>query len=420
MVLLMAALDSNNDYVTIDKCRICDSLDIQEILNLGFQPLANNLREILDKSIEKKFPLILVRCKACTSIQLSVNVNPKLMFQEYLWVTGTTETARKHCEVLAQEVIKWTKNSAEVLEIGSNDGTLLREFRKLTSGKIHGVDPAKEISDSARTNDINIHADFFNLRFAIDFVKDFGKVDIVIARNVLSHVPDLIDVIKGIDKLLLEDGIFIVEFHEASRILNEIHYDSIYHEHTFYHSIRSMTEAQSKVGLIPFDIMESPISGGSFVLVSSRITKKPSQGLLEAIERENSLGVLNEDAWLNFAKLAAKNLEDINEFLVSNSKRKIRAFGASARSSTLMNAIGERAKGLEAIADNNPLKWGKLSPGNHLKIDSPKTVIQSDTEIVFICPFNFEGEIVKYLREEMNWHGDVFLPLPGQPRVYAI
>ena len=85
-----------------------------------------------------------------------------------------------------------------------------------------------------------------------------------------------------------------------------------------------------------------------------------------------------------------------------------------------MNAIGEKAKGLEAIADNNPLKWGKLSPGNHLRIDSPKIAIQSDTEIVFICPFNFEGEIVKYLRDELKWHGEVFLPLPGQPRAYAI
>jgi SAM-dependent methyltransferase len=416
----MTVLDINEDCVTIDKCRICDSLDIQEILNLGLQPLANNLRDILDDSTEKKFPLILVRCGECTSIQLSVNVNPRLMFQEYLWVTGTTETARRHCAILAEEVMKYTNDSAAILEIGSNDGTLLREFRKLSKGKIHGVDPAKDISDAARTSNIDIHADFFNLRFAIDFEKNLGKVDIVIARNVLSHVPDLIDVMKGIDKVLSEEGIFIVEFHEASRILNEIHYDSIYHEHTFYHSIRSMTEAQSKVGLIPFDIMESPISGGSFVLISSKTTRKPTQRLLNAIERESSLGVLNEAAWLTFANLANKNLQDINHFLESNSKRKIRAFGASARSSTLMNAIGERAKGLEAIADNNPLKWGKLSPGSHLKIDSPKNVIQSDTEIVFICPFNFEDEIVKYLHDEIHWHGDVFLPLPGQPRIYKI
>jgi hypothetical protein len=162
----MAASDLNNDCVTIDKCRICDSSEIQEILDLGIQPLANNLREIADRSNEKKFPLILVRCKNCTSIQLSVNVNPKLMFQDYLWVTGTTETARKHCENLAQEVIKYSMNTAGVLEIGSNDGTLLREFRKLTSGQIHGVDPAKEISDAARVDGINIHADFFNLNFA--------------------------------------------------------------------------------------------------------------------------------------------------------------------------------------------------------------------------------------------------------------
>lgn len=420
MALLMAALDLSNDYITIDKCRICNSSEIQEILDLGIQPLANNLREIADKSEEKKFPLILVRCKNCTSIQLSVNVDPRLMFQEYLWVTGTTETARKHCENLAQEVIKFSTNTAGVLEIGSNDGTLLKEFRKLTSGQIHGVDPAKEISHSARVDSVKIHADFFNLDFAINFEKEFGKVNIVIARNVLSHVPDIIDVMNGIDKLLSEDGICVVEFHEASTILNEIHYDSIYHEHTFYHSIKSMTEAQSKVGLIPFDIMESPISGGSFVLISSRSAKAPSQRLFDAIKEEESLGVLSEDSWRNFATLAKKNLEDIRDFLKINARKKIRAFGASARSSTLMNAIGEKAKDLQAIADNNPLKWGKLSPGNHLRIDSPKNVVLSETEIVFICPFNFEDEIIKYLRDELKWHGQVFLPLPGQPRVYVI
>jgi SAM-dependent methyltransferase len=393
---------------------------MQEILDLGIQPLANNLREIADKSDEKKFPLILVRCKNCTSIQLSVNVDPRLMFQEYLWVTGTTETARKHCENLAQEVIKFSTNTAGVLEIGSNDGTLLKEFRKLTSGQIHGVDPAKEISHSARVDRAKIHADFFNLDFAINFEKEFGKVNIVIARNVLSHVPDIINVMNGIDKILSEDGICVVEFHEASTILNEIHYDSIYHEHTFYHSIKSMTEAQSKVGLIPFDIMESPISGGSFVLISSRSAKAPSQRLFDAIKEEESLGVLSEDSWRNFATLAKKNLEDIRDFLKINSRKKIRAFGASARSSTLMNAIGEKAKDLEAIADNNPLKWGKLSPGNHLRIDSPKNVVLSETDIVFICPFNFEDEIIKYLRDELKWHGQVFLPLPGQPRVYVI
>lgn len=416
----MATSDLSDDCVSISNCRICNSSNLQVILDLGIQPLANNLREPSDTSEEKKFPLIILRCDGCTVIQLSVNVNPKLMFQDYLWVTGTTETARKHCESLAEEILSVSKANPSILEIGSNDGTLLKILRNMTNGEIHGVDPAREISNNARTNEINIHANFFNSDFASRFLKESRKIDVVIARNVLSHVPDLIDVMRGIDEILEDDGIFIVEFHESSRILSEIHYDSIYHEHTFYHSIRSMTEAQNEIGLKPFDVLESPISGGSFILISSRIAREPTQRLQSAIKREISLGVQSEDAWRQFATKALENLKDINDFLEFNANANIRAFGASARSSTLMNAIGERAKGLGGIADNNPLKWGKLSPGNHLKIDSPRSVINNEIEIVFICPFNFEEEIVKHLREDLHWHGKVFLPLPGQPRIYEI
>lgn len=419
MVSLMVTSDFD-DCTSIINCRICDSSNLQVILDLGIQPLANNLREPSDTSKEKKFPLIILRCNGCTAIQLSVNVNPKLMFQDYLWVTGTTETARKHCETLAKEILNISKPNPSILEIGSNDGTLLKILRTFTEAEIYGVDPAREISNKARVDEIDIHAEFFNSEFAERFQGEFGKVDVVIARNVLSHVPDLIDVMHGVNSILEEDGIFVVEFHEASRILNEIHYDSIYHEHTFYHSIKSMTEAQAKVGLRPFDILESPISGGSFILISSRLEKIPSKRLQMALHREKTLGVQSEDAWRLFAAKAKKNLQEINDFLILNGKAQIRAFGASARSSTLMNAIGGRAKELREIADNNPLKWGKLSPGNLLKIDSPHAVINDEIEIIFICPFNFEEEIVKYLQEELNWHGKVFLPLPGKPRIYEI
>jgi hypothetical protein len=306
------------------------------------------------------------------------------------------------------------------MEIGSNDGTLLKALKKKTDGKLHGVDPAQSINESFEEEGIQKHNSFFDLNFASSFLANFGLVDIVIARNVLSHVPDIINVMNGIDSLLAPDGLCIIEFHEASKILSEVHYDSIYHEHTFYHSIRSMTEALSHIGLVPFDLIKSPISGGSFVLVSSRTGTNISDNLSEAQYFEKSLGVHDEKAWLNFAKLSQNNLLSINHYLNENSNRRIRAFGASARSSTLMNAIGENSKYFSAIADNNPLKWGKYSPGHHLLIDSPKKIIEKHTEIVFISPFNFETEITNYLAQELRWHGEVVLPLPNQIRNYLI
>ena len=416
----MKPLDLNTNFKTIFNCRICNSEKLQEILDLGIQPLANNLRSFEEQTLERKFPLILLRCSDCTSIQLSVNVNPNLMFQEYLWITGTSQSARDHCDNLADYISEFSKEFSVILEIGSNDGTLLKALKEKTNSKLHGVDPAQNIMESFQEDGIQNHNSFFDLNFASSFYSKFGAVDVVIARNVLSHVPDILEVMNGIDLLLAPDGICLIEFHEASKILTEIHYDSIYHEHTFYHSIKSMTKALSLVGLIPFDLIKSPISGGSFVLVSSRNGIKASSRLNEAEQFEESLGVHDEKAWINFAKLSKRNLTSINKYLIENSNRKIRAFGASARSSTLINAIGDNSKYLTAIADNNPLKWGKYSPGQHLLIDSPKEIIEKDTEIVFICPFNFETEITTYLAKELDWHGEVVLPLPNQIRKYLI
>jgi SAM-dependent methyltransferase len=382
--------------------------------------LANNLRSLEEQTLEKKFPLILLRCSNCTSIQLSVNVNPNLMFQDYLWITGTSKASREHCDKLAGYISENSKEFSTILEIGSNDGTLLRALKEKTNYKLHGVDPAKNINESFQEQGIQNHSTFFDLEFASSFCANFGVVDVVIARNVLSHVPDLVEVMNGIDLILAPDGLCIIEFHEASKILSEVHYDSIYHEHTFYHSIKSMKTALLQIGLKPFDLIKSTISGGSFVIVSSRNDIEASKRLHEAEHFEESLGVYDEKAWLNFAKLSKENLASIDKYLIKNSNRKIKAFGASARSSTLLNAIGENSKFLDAIADNNPLKWGKYSPGQHLLIDSPKKIIKEDTEIVFICPFNFETEITTYLAQELDWHGEVVLPLPNHLRTYLI
>jgi SAM-dependent methyltransferase len=312
------------------------------------------------------------------------------------------------------------ENGGSVLEIGSNDGTLLRELRDFTSGEIFGIDPADGIYNDFGDTRIRVLTEFFTSNSASNFKDLYGQVDLIIARNVLSHVPDLQDVFQGVDSLLSPSGVFIVEFHEATKIMSEIHYDSIYHEHTFYHSIKSMTEAQSKIGLIPFDILESPISGGSHVLISSRTKRTPSANLIEAIRVEEESGVQSEEAWLDFANRSNANLEEIRSFLSDKKDATLIAFGASARSSTLINAIGALATGLTAIADNNPLKWNKLSPGSHLPINSPRMLIDEKIQVVFICPFNFEKEIVDFLKNDLEWHGEVFLPLPGQPRLFSI
>jgi hypothetical protein len=217
-----------------------------------------------------------------------------------------------------------------------------------------------------------------------------------------------------------EDGMFVIEFHEATKILTEIHYDSIYHEHTFYHSIKSISEAAKLAGLHPFDIELSPISGGSYILFFSTQPKEKNSKLRDFENNEINSGVLTLEKWEKFANESLKNLQEIREYISNNKNKRLCGFGASARSSTLINAIGGECKNIVGLADNNPLKQGKLSPGAHLEIQNPNNLINSNIDIIIIFPFNFEKEIIRFLKDTLNWSGEIYLPLPNSPRVIEI
>ncbi len=412
--------DSSSSYAEIVACRTCLSPELSEILDLGLHPLANSLLSEQSAEPELRVPLVLIRCSNCTTVQLSVNVDPRLMFQNYLWVTGTTETARNHCKQLAREILKRSSVSAPVaLEIGSNDGTLVYELSKAGASWVVGVDPASNLQPK-KSDGVSFVDGFFTRSLGEQLTASGTTVDIVVARNVLSHVPDLNDVMLGINSIASPEAIVVIEFHEVSGILRELHYESIYHEHTFYHSIKSVQAALSQIGFTIFDVTRSPISGGSFVVYASRKNQDPSQELLEALAHEEQSGIYQDQAWVNFAEKSRENLDQLRQIFKSEKDSHWVAFGASARSSTLLNSVGEPASIFRCLVDNNPLKQGKKSPGLNLPIVSPKVGITSDVEKVFVCAFNFEDEIIEHLRSECGWTGEVILPLPATVRRYHI
>ncbi len=416
----MKNLDSTETYVEIKECRTCQSHNLIQIIDLGLHPLANSL---VDNKLNSELfiPLALTRCNACTTLQLSVNVKPELMFQNYLWVTGTTETARKHCKSLAKLLIaKSEVVQPRVLEIGSNDGTLLAALMQAGAREVVGVDPAVNLQQKTQNLGIELIEGFFNQNLATRIAMNHEKFDIVVARNVLSHVPNLRDVMEGIKKIIRPGGIISIEFHEASKILTELHYESIYHEHTFYHSIKSIQAALSQIGFTIYDLTHSPISGGSFVIYASQKERNPSKELQSQMLLENKAGVYSQESWAAFAGKAQQNLQDLREILNLEKSKSWAAFGASARSSTLLNSIGESAKTITAIADNNPLKQGKMSPGLNIPIASPVSAITPTTDKVLICAFNFEAEILDCLSNELKWKGEVILPLPHFVRRFQI
>lgn len=412
--------DLASSFKKIVSCRTCLSSELSEVLNLGLHPLANSLLGEESAGPELRIPLVLIRCKSCTTVQLSVNVDPKLMFQNYLWVTGTTETARNHCKQLATEILSRSfVDNPVALEIGSNDGTLVNEMSKAGASWVVGVDPASNLQPKTSAG-VSFVEGFFTKALGKELAASGTTADIIVARNVLSHVPDLNDVMEGIQSIASPNAIVVIEFHEVSGILRELHYESIYHEHTFYHSIRSIQAALSQIDFTIFDLTKSPISGGSFVVYASRSKRDPSPELSDALADEEQSGIYQEEEWAKFAHKALKNLEKLREIFTLERGDRWVAFGASARSSTLLNSVGDSASVITCIVDNNPLKHGKKSPGLNLPIVSPEVGINSDVQKVFVCAFNFEAEIIEYLRTVCRWSGEVILPLPTTIRRYFI
>lgn len=407
-------------FETIDKCRICQSQNVDLILDLGDQPPANSLYKQKENP-PSRVPLRIGRCSSCSTVQLLETVNPEQLFSKYVWLTQTAKTAVNYAEVFADRLEKIISGKrCSILEVGSNDGTFLKALQK-RGHNVLGVDPAVNIGEVARESGVPTVSDFFSVNLARDLIKNYQKFDVVIARNVLPHVSDLHSVIAGIKESLDEDGVAIFEFHRADMILEELHYDSIYHEHLYLHSLNSIENIANRYGLLAFDVDESPISGGSFVVYFSVSVKDESQKLKAARHHESGLRVGELEAWKNFAQNTTEHISKFRKLILSavSEDKRIIGFGASARSSTLLNAAGLCSDQILVIADNNQWKQGLLTPGSDIKITSVQDALFLQPDVVVLLAWNFKSELMEQLKNA-GFSGEVIIPLPGSPHIERI
>ena len=228
-------------YKKITNCRISGSGNLINILDLGLQPLANSLKKNKD-DFEVKVPLTISYCPDSSLVQLNETVDKNILFSHYLWVTGTSAGAKKYSEVFYQKVVAQVgvKHNDFIIEIASNDGMFLRPFISNGFTNTIGVDPASNIAKIANESGVKTINAFWNLELSKKLVAENGKAKLIFARNVIPHVEELLDVIAGIENVLDENGIGIIEFHHVLGILKDVQYDSVYHEHLCYFSIKSM------------------------------------------------------------------------------------------------------------------------------------------------------------------------------------
>lgn len=401
----------------IISCRICKSKSIKEFLDLGDQPYANSLLKHPDEK-EKFYPLSLSYCLNCSLVQLNHTAAPKELFSNYLWVTATSSTARNYAKEFCNNVIARIKNSKTgyILELASNDGTFLLPFIE-KGHKVLGVDPAQNIVNMAIENGIPTKCEFFSSSSAKKIKKEFGVAKVIIARNVLPHVANTHDFVKGISMCLEDDGLLILEVHYAKKIFQELHYDSIYHEHLCYFTIKSMEKLLNLYNFFIEDIETSPISGGSLVvyLRKNKVKESPVVKDYKSAEREIKLNTYK--SWLNFAGRVKKHKEKLLSILNKNKNKTIVGYGASARSSTLLNYCGIGTKQILAIADQNPLKQGLYTAGTRIQIKSPDDVMKKNPHVVVILAWNFKNEIMKILKDKYKYRGNYIVPLPNNPKV---
>ena len=388
-------------------CHICENiLDI--ILDLNKQPPANSL---YIKKKPKSFPLVLAYCKKCTLLQLTEFPNKKYLFNKYFWVTGTSSAAKNFAKVFYKKISNLIKKKSNVLEIASNDGTFLREFKN-NQHNILGIDPAKNISKIANTSGIKTIAEFFNYSTAVKIKKKF-QPDVIFTRNVIPHVSDLKSVVKGISHLCKNDTKVAIEFHYAGEIFKDLQYDSIYHEHIFYFSVKSLSKIFEKFELYPNDYFMSPISGGSIVLIFSKDKKKISSNLKRLIKNETNIKLNYLNTWKLFAKKVKNHKIKFRNLIIDQfkSKGKFFAYGASARSSTLLNYTEIDNKYIDFIIDQNKLKDGHYTPGSSIKIlkfEKAFKLINKYKHMVLLA-WNFEKEIKAFLLEK-KFKGKIIVP----------
>ncbi|OGD63357.1 hypothetical protein A2160_02640 [Candidatus Beckwithbacteria bacterium RBG_13_42_9] len=407
----------------ISCCRTCRSKHIKTFLSLGRQPLANSLLKSPNQE-EKKYPLSLSFCSNCRLVQLNHTIDPKELFSHYIWLTSTSKTAREQASIFCEQVLLRTKNLdtnySYILEVASNDGTFLKPFIK-KGYRVLGVDPAKNIVNLARKNKIPTLEKFFGIKAAKEIKKEFGPAKVIIARNVLAHVADLADFVKGLDLVLADDGLLAVEVHYAKNIYEGTQYDSIYHEHLCYFTLKSAEYLFNQYHLFVVDVGESPISGGSLILYIKK-QKKESALVQKYRIAEEKNGLNKFSGWQGFAKQTYSHQNKLVKLLEEIIKKNgpVVGYGASARSSTLLNFCVIDTRLVSVIADQNIIKHNYFTAGTHIPIKNPYLVMKEKPKYVLILAWNFAEEIMMILKEKYHFKGRCILPLPDRPKIVKI
>jgi len=403
-------------------CRYCDTALPKAFLDLGIHPLANSLPKFEDRYKEEfKCPLALVKCPHCHLVQLTHVVPADLMFKDYLYVSSTTKTFRKHFSEYAKTVKEKVLNKEKpvAVDIGSNDGLLVSHYIEEGMQGV-GVDPAENLAKEANARGLPTLNRYFDKACVKEIIEKYGKADAISGNNVFAHIDDIQSVCRNVTELLTEDGFFVIEFPYLGVMLKKLYFDMIYHEHVSYIGLHALNFLMNRFELEIFDIQEVSSHGGSLRVFSQKKGgPRKKEAIVDALmKKEKKMGCLKETVYKKFASEVLgfrRQLLEMLQFLRDKGET-ISGYGAPAKATTIINFCGLTPKLIDFIVDDNPLKQERFVPGGRIPIVSSHTLRTKSTDYVLIFAWNFAKEIILKL-ELLKKRGVHFIvPLP-KPKI---
>lgn len=382
------------------RCLVCGSNKLVQYFNLGPMALANsyvNPRGV--SAAERKIPLAVSFCPHCSLSQLTYIVNPKILFTNYAYFSSVSPQVVSHFDEYAQTVTKRfpRQTAMGVLEIASNDGVLLQAFRK-RGARVLGVDPAKNIAETANRHGIPTIADFFGTNLVPAIKKKFGDIGVISANNVLAHTDTIHDIFDGITMLLSPAGIAVFQHKYLPDLVAKNQFDTIYHEHMSYYTLTAFQTLLSLHGLRVFDVQHVTPEGGSIrVWATHDLAIHPqSSAVTLMLAQEKRDGMLRASTYKKFARRPERLKREMTALLrrLKRQGKTIAAYGASAKGNTFLQYCGITDTTVNYIVDDSPHKQGKLTPGTHIPIVPHAKLIQHPPDYLCILAWNLADSLM--------------------------
>lgn len=403
-------------------CRVCGDIRLRPFLSLGPMPLANSfLRSPEEFADELFYPLDVYLCETCSLVQVSDVINPDLLFRNYLYVSGISDTITAHNIEYARTIVDLLKLEADdlVVEIGSNDGSLLKCFKQHGLRTL-GIEPARNIAQMACAGGIETIDQFFNASTARLVRESHGLAKVVIGNNVLAHVDDTQDFLLGCMQLLDENGLLVIEVPYLRDLIDRLEYDTIYHEHLCYFSAGTLMRLCDGLGLSIVRMDHVPVHGGSLRMYAGPQGRcgSHSKDVSRLAEQEHAAGLAELAYYERFVTDVENSRRAILDLLetLKREEKTVAAYGAPAKGNTLLNYCGIDTRLVPYTVDKNPMKVGRYTPGMHIPVLAVSTLIERQPDYLLIMAWNFAEEIMRQQQEYRDRGGRFILPIP-EPRI---